>query len=83
MSDSVLTKTKNYRLWQGGEYGNKLRAWRSVAEWRDSGFAGKVVLRTVGVGEGPCAYNLDQGGVDQIKLLYMRGIVLSKIRLST
>ena len=66
MSDSVLTKTKNYRLWQGGEYGNKLRAWRSVAEWKASGFAGKVVLRTVGVGGGPCAYNLDQGGVDPV-----------------
>jgi hypothetical protein len=54
----VLSKGLNYRLWQGGMFGNKLRAWRTVAEWEASGFAGEVVLRTVAGGGGPCLYNL-------------------------
>lgn len=55
---SVLSKRQNYRLWQGGAYGNKLRSWRSVASWRESGFSGMVVLRTLMGGNGPCLYNL-------------------------
>jgi hypothetical protein len=55
----ILTKQQNYRLWQSGAFGNKLRAWRTVEEWRASGFAGLVALRTLlPAGGGPCAYNL-------------------------
>jgi hypothetical protein len=55
----ILTKKQNYRLWQGGEFGNKLRAWRTIDEWRASGFAGLVALRVLGVGGGgPCAYDV-------------------------
>lgn len=55
----VLSKERNYLLWQGGEFGNKLRAWRSVSEWEASGFAGKVALRSVaGGGGGLCRYDL-------------------------
>lgn len=53
----VLTKAANFRLWQSGAFGNKLRAWRSLAEWRESGFDGLVVLRTLAPG-GLCIYNL-------------------------
>ena len=60
----VLSKLQNYRLWQGGAFGNKLRAWRTVDEWRESGFDGMVVLRTVVGGGGPCRYNLQPGEVD-------------------
>ena len=56
---SVLSKPQNYLLWQGGAFGNKLRAWRTVDEWRESGFDGMVVLRTVMGGNGPCRYNLN------------------------
>lgn len=54
----ILNKRTNYRLWQSGAFGNKLRAWRSMDEWRDSGFAGLVVLRSLMEGGGPCEYNL-------------------------
>jgi hypothetical protein len=54
----VTSKRQNYRLWQAGEYGNRLRAWGSVRGWRDSGFAGPVALRTLGDGGGPCHYDL-------------------------
>jgi hypothetical protein len=60
----ILSKSQNYRLWQGGAFGNKLRAWRTVDEWRESGFDGMVVLRTVMGGGGPCRYNLQPGEVD-------------------
>lgn len=64
----ILVKQHNYRLWQGGEFGNKLRAWRTVNEWRDSGFAGLVMLRTllsVG-GSGPARHNLRPDEVDDV-----------------
>jgi hypothetical protein len=54
----VRNKRENFRLWQSGEFGNKLRAWRSLDEWRSSGFAGLVVLRALMDGGGPCEYNL-------------------------
>ena len=54
----ILDKRTNYRLWQSGAFGNKLSAWRSIDEWRDSGFAGLVVLRSLMEGGGPCEYNL-------------------------
>ena len=63
---TVLSKPQNYRLWQGGAFGNKLRAWRTVAEWRESGFGGMVVLRTVMGGNGPCRYNLNPEEVDAV-----------------
>ena len=66
MPGSVLSKQQNYCLWQGGAFGNKLRAWRTVAEWKDSGFEGKIVLRTVVDGCGPCEYNLIPDEVDFI-----------------
>lgn len=54
----ILDKRTNYHLWQSGAFGNKLRAWRSLSEWRDSGFAGLVALRSLMDGGGPCEYNI-------------------------
>ena len=63
----VLSKPQNYRLWQGGAFGNKLRSWRTVEEWRASGFDGRVVLRTLlEEGGGPCRYNLLPEEVDPV-----------------
>lgn len=63
----VATKRQNYRLWQSGAFGNKLRAWRTVEEWRASGFGGRVVLRALlPVGGGPCRYNLEPDEVDRV-----------------
>jgi hypothetical protein len=59
MTEPILNKKQNYRLWQSGAFGNKLRAWRTVESWWDSGFEGRVVLRTLlPLGNGPCVYNL-------------------------
>jgi hypothetical protein len=66
LPNPVLTKRQNYSLWQGGAFGNKLRAWRTVEEWRDSGFAGRVVLRMVEGGKGPCRYNLLPDEVESV-----------------
>ncbi len=63
---AVTTKRQNYRLWQSGDFGNKLRAWRTVEEWRASGFGGRVVLRALlPVGGGPCRYNLAPDEVER------------------
>jgi hypothetical protein len=66
LAEPVLNKKQNYRLWQGGAFGNKLRAWRTVEEWRVSCFSGKVVLRTLFGMHGPCAYNLEPDCVDGV-----------------
>lgn len=55
----VTNKRRNYELWTSGAYGNRLRSWRSVEEWRRSRFLGAVALRELGpTGEGRCAYTL-------------------------
>jgi len=55
----VLTKQQNFELWQSGAFGNKLRQWRTIDEWKRSRFGGRVVLRYLGsAGGGFCKYNL-------------------------
>ena len=65
---NILTKKQNYRLWQSGAFGNKLRAWRTVEEWQASGFGGSVSLRCLRDnpnGErGPCMYDVASGEVE-------------------
>lgn len=67
LPNPIQSKRQNYRLWQGGEFGNKLRAW-TIDEWRESGFAGLIVLRTLMAGGGPCRYNL---APDEVKSVIM------------
>lgn len=65
MDNRILTKHENYRRWQAGELGNKLRAWSSVEAWRESGFGGVVVLRVLrAAGGGPTVYNLQPEDVE-------------------
>lgn len=56
---SVLTKLQNYRLWQSGAFGNKLRAWHGQSELIRGGYRGPLAVRTLlsGGGSGPCHYN--------------------------
>ena len=58
-SDPIRSKSQNYRLWQSGAFGNKLRSWRSLEEWQKSGFCGLVALRALLAGGGPCLYDLE------------------------
>jgi hypothetical protein len=64
---NILTKKQNCRLWQSGEFGNKLRAWQTVDEWRESGFAGLIVLRlrSSNTSWNPCLYNLSPHAIDR------------------
>jgi hypothetical protein len=64
----VLNKRQNYNLWQSGAFGNKLRAWRSVEEWRASGFQGSISLRCLRANpngsRGLCVYDVDSAEVE-------------------
>jgi hypothetical protein len=73
VTDPVLRKSQNYRLWQSGAYGNKLRAWRTIDEWKAAGGLTihsrmRVVLRVLlpSGGGGPCRYNLQAKDVDNV-----------------
>jgi hypothetical protein len=62
----ILNKKQNYRLWQAGDFGNKLRAWRSVEEWCNSGYQGNLTMRVLLLtGSGLCLYNVPPAEVDQ------------------
>jgi hypothetical protein len=75
-----LSKIQNYALWRSGEYGNKLRAWRSYDEWSKSGFSGLVALRTLGPGGGPCIYDLYPSSVKfHYEILLRTGISANQI----
>jgi hypothetical protein len=66
MREPIYTKHENFRRWRAGDFGNKLRAWRTIEEWRASGFAGKVVLRALlDRPGGPCRYNLHPDEVER------------------
>jgi hypothetical protein len=72
----IFNKKQNYDLWQGGAFGNKLRAWRSITEWRLSGGHTdlahvKVALRVLREGGGPCRYNLEAHEVDSVAMNWM------------
>jgi hypothetical protein len=66
MSSGVRTKEENFRLWTTGAFGNRLRAWRTVADWRRSDFGGRVSLRYLGLGGGFCRYDLRPDEVDDV-----------------
>ncbi len=59
----ITNKHQSYDLWMSGKFGNRLRAWRTLEEWRASDYEGKVALRTMVAGGGPCLYDLDPSTV--------------------
>jgi hypothetical protein len=73
MFDPVLSKAQNYRLWRSGAFGNKLRSWRSIAEWQQSGFQGRVALRCLLAGGGKCTYDLEPRDVADVHGSWMQG----------
>jgi hypothetical protein len=58
--DLVHNKRHNYRLWQSGAYGNRLRSWRTIGDWLSSGHSGLVTLRVLlgPGGRGTCHYDV-------------------------
>lgn len=82
VDDSVLSKKQNYRLWRSGAFGNKLRAWCPVEEWRASGFEGRVVLRTLlgNGGKGLCQYQLLPDEVEPVVASWLgKGVPIGAI----
>lgn len=64
---AIKTKQHNFRLWMSGAFGNRLRAWRTLDEWRKSDFCGCVSLRYLGsAGGGPCRYDINPSKVDEV-----------------
>lgn len=43
--NSVLTKEENYKLYEAGAYGNKIRTWKNLEGLKASDFTGNVVIR--------------------------------------
>jgi hypothetical protein len=77
----VTCKQKNYRLWQGGFYGNKLRAWRSLPDLYASNYTGPVTIRYLGgVGGRWCVYDVPHSLVGPATHELMRdGADLSRV----
>lgn len=75
ITEPLLTKAQSNRLWQAGVFGNKLRSWETIREWRLSNYRGPVALRCrEGRGAGPCIYDVVPGEVCQaIEELQARG----------
>lgn len=71
--DPILTKEHNYRLWQSGAFGTRLRSWRTVKDWRASGFNGLIVLRQLVVGTANCRYHLRPDQVDDVIAEWLAG----------
>ncbi len=84
IKQAVRDKKQNYDLWQSGAYGNKLKAWRTINEWRDSGYRGKVALRYLGrSGGGACTYNLHPKEVDaEVSKWVERGLQVERMMLN-
>lgn len=58
-------KADAVRLFIAGDFGNRVRQWPSLDEYRASGFGGLVVLRYAGEnGGGWCQYGVDPSKVD-------------------
>jgi hypothetical protein len=55
----IENKKQNFIAWRRGDFGNKLRAWKTIEEWRAANFVEPVALRYLGTsGGGRCVYNL-------------------------
>jgi len=71
----VLNKRQNYDLWTSGAFGNQLCTWRRLSDWIVSDYEGKVALRVLGHGGGPCTYYLDPCEVsEEIRRFVLMGV---------
>jgi hypothetical protein len=79
----ILTKRRNYELCFAGAYGNRVRQWGSIEEWRASGFTEPVAMRVaLQAGGGPKAFHvLPERVEEQARLWGLQGIPREAIRL--
>lgn len=61
----ITSKAENFAVWTTGGLGNRLRVWRTIKDWRRSGFRRPVSLRYLGAAGGAwCSYDLLPEHVD-------------------
>lgn len=61
----LATKADMYAQYRRGRFGNRLRTWATLEDYRASGYSLPVVLRYAGAGGGAwCAYNVPPEDVD-------------------
>lgn len=64
--NSVPTKEENYRLYQSGCFGNKLRTWNTLEELDCSTYRGSVVIRYKEPGSSFCRYEIPFARLRQV-----------------
>lgn len=81
MTGRVGSKERNFELFRGGAYGNRMRTWRSLEELRASGYRRPVTMRYAGAaGGGRCVYNVNQKDLpDWIRIWARNGSEESRI----
>ena len=63
----IDSKNKSFELYQTGLFGNKLRSWDSVQEYKESGHVGTVTVRYKGNSSSPfCKYNIKSSDADSV-----------------
>jgi hypothetical protein len=82
----IFTKRENYELCHSGGYGNRVRQWASIEDWRTSGYVDPVAMRVAlpGGGGGPSKFSVERWDVEHVARQWRDelGISCDCIRLS-
>jgi hypothetical protein len=82
----VLNKKQNFRLCHSGVYGNRVRQWESIEEWKNSGYSEPVAMRVAMLagGGGPKQFGVPPEQVISVARSWekSRGIPLSEVRIA-
>ena len=81
----ITTKRQNYALCHSGGYGNRVRQWVSIEDWKASGYMGVLALRVaLQQGGGPKEFHVRPSMVEDWASLWnmMYGVRRDQIRLS-
>lgn len=63
MSFGITNKEASYKLYERGEFGNKLRIWSTVDSLLMDSYSGTVTIRYSSKYGKWCAYEVEQGGI--------------------
>jgi len=80
----IKDKKQFYQMYDMGLFGNRFRSWKSVDEFLESNFLGKVSLRYAGSYGGKfCQYNVKRNEVeDVVEQWVIRGAEKEKIKIN-
>lgn len=62
----VLNKNDYYKRYIAGEFGNRLKIWRTYWEWRQSQFLKKIGIRNTEPGSRFCRYDIPRVDVEKV-----------------